>query len=129
MLSFGKYKGQSIKDVLKKDSQYVRWLIKTNLTHMLDETDKETISYYLEPLKGIDVKNIKEDDLIDILKQRGLLFSAYEYGDRNYETIHYTIDSVYGYQCGSRTSTCNVYAISFLTRDIIAHFSKKVLSL
>ena len=129
MLTFGKYKGQSIKDVLKKDSQYVRWLIKTNLTHMLDETDKETISYYLEPLKGIDVKNIKEDDLIDILKQRGLLFSAYEYGDRNYETIHYTIDSVYGYQCGSISSMCNVGVSSCLKRDIISHFSKKVLSL
>lgn len=60
MLNFGKYKGLSIKEVLRKDTQYVRWLIKTNLTHKLDETDKETVSYYLEPLKGIDVKNISE---------------------------------------------------------------------
>lgn len=126
MLSFGKYKGQSIKEVLKKDSQYVRWLIKTNLTHKLDEVDKETISYYLEPLKGIDVKNISEEDLISILKQRGLLFSAYEYGDRNYETIHYTIDSVYGYQCGSISSMCNVAVCSCLKRDIIDIFSKKI---
>jgi hypothetical protein len=126
MLSFGKYKGKSIKDVLKNDSQYVRWLIKTNLTYKLDETDKETISYYLEPLKDIDVKNINEEDLIDILKQRGLLFSAYEYGDRNYETIHYTIDSVYGYQCGSISSMCNVGITSSLKRDIISHFSKKL---
>jgi hypothetical protein len=126
MLSFGKHKGKSIKDVLKNDAQYVRWLIKTNLTYKLDETDKETISYYLEPLKDIDVKNISEEDLIDILKQRGLLFSAYEYGDRNYETIHYTIDSVYGYQCGSISSMCNVGITSCLKRDIISHFSKKL---
>ena len=126
MLNFGKYKGKSIKDILKSDSQYVRWLIKTNLTHKLDETDKETISYFLEPLKDIDVKNIREEDLIDILKQRGLLFSAYEYGDRNYETIHYTIDSVYGYQCGSISSMCNVAVDSCLKRDIISHFSKKL---
>jgi hypothetical protein len=126
MLSFGKYKGQSIKDVLKNDTQYVRWLIKTNLTYKLDETDKETISYYQEPLKDIDVKNISEEDLIDILKQRGLLFSAYEYGDRNYETIHYTIDSVYGYVCGSISSMCNVAVCSCLKRDIITHFSKKI---
>ena len=59
MLTFGKYKGQSIKDILKKDSQYVRWLIRTNLTYKLDETDKETISYYQEPLKDIDVKKYK----------------------------------------------------------------------
>ena len=131
MLSFGKYKGKSIKDVLKNDSQYVRWLIKTNLIHKLDESDKETISYYQEPLKGIDVKNISEEDLIDILKQRGLLFSAYEYGDRNYEyaslneydTVYYTIDSAYGFQCGSRSSTFN---FSYLKHDIINIFSKKL---
>ena len=124
MLSFGKYKGQSIKDVLRKDSQYVKWLIKTNLIHKLDETDKETISYYLEPLKGIDVKNIGEEDLISILKQRGLLFRADEYATMNeYDTVYYTIDSAYGFQCGSRSSTFN---FSYLKRDIINIFSKKI---
>lgn len=124
MLSFGKYKGQNIKDVLKNDRQYVKWLIKTNLTHKLDEADKETISYYLEPLKGIDVKNISEEDLISILKQRGLLFRADEHGTLNeYDTVYYTIDSAYGFQCGSRSSTFN---FSYLKRDIIDIFSKKL---
>lgn len=125
MLNFGKHKGKSIKDVLKSDTQYVRWLIKANLIHKLDETDKETISYYLEPLKDINVNIISEEDLIDTLKQRGLLFNAYDYLDRNYETIHYTIDSVYGYDCGSISSMCNVGITSSLKRDIISHFSKK----
>ncbi len=124
MLSFGKYKGKSIKDVLKNDSQYVRWLIKSNLIHKLDESDKETISYYQEPLKGIDVKNISEEDLIDILKQRGLLFRADEYASLNeYDTVYYTIDSAYGFQCGSRSSMFN---FSYLKHDIINIFSKKL---
>lgn len=46
-------------------------MIKTDLIHKLDETDKETVSYYLEPLKDIDVKNISEEDLIDILRKLG----------------------------------------------------------
>lgn len=125
MLSFGKHKGKSIKEVLKNDTQYVRWLIKANLIHKLDDTDKETISYYLEPLKDINVNIISEEDLIDTLKQRGLLFNAYDYLDRNYETIHYTIDSVYGYDCGSISSMCNVGITSSLKRDLISHFSKK----
>jgi hypothetical protein len=122
MLRFGKHKGKSIKEVLKNDSQYVRWLIKTNLIHKLDDEDKETISYYITPLKDINLNDITEQGLIDILKQRGLLFTAYEYGDRNYDTIHYTIDSVYGYVCGSISSMCNVAVQSCLKRDIIQHF-------
>jgi hypothetical protein len=124
MLNFGKYKGQSIKDVLRKDSQYVKWLIKTNLIHKLDETDKETISYYLEPLKDIDVKNISEEDLIDILRKRGLLFQAEEYASlKEYDTVYYTIDSAYGFQCGSRSSTFN---FRYLKHDIINIFSKEL---
>lgn len=123
MLSFGKYKGKSIKDVLRNDTQYVRWLIKTNLIHKLDETDKETVSYYLEPLKGIDVKNISEEELIDILRKRGLLFQAEEYVSlKEYDTVYYTIDSVYGFQCGTRSS---VFNFSHLKHDIINIFSKK----
>lgn len=122
MLRFGKHKGKSIKEVLKDDRQYVRWLIKTNLIHKLDDEDKETISYYKTPLKDINLNDITEQGLIDILKQRGLLFNAYDYCDRNYETIHYTIDSVYGYQCGSISSMCNIGIQSSLKRDIIHHF-------
>lgn len=124
MLSFGKHKGKCIKEVLKNDSQYVRWLIKTNLIHKLDDEDKETISYYRTPLKDINLNDISEQGLIDILKQRGLLFRAYEYGDRNYDTIHYTIDSAYGFVCGSISSMCNVAVQSCLKRDIIHHFNE-----
>ena len=124
MLSFGKYKGKSIKDVLRNDTQYVRWLIKTDLIHKLDETDKETVSYYLEPLKGIDVKNISEEELINILRKRGLLFKAEEYVSlKKYNTVYYTIDSAYGFQCGARSS---VFNFSHLKHDIINIFSKKL---
>lgn len=123
MLNFGKYKGKSIKEILKNDKQYVKWLIEANIINKLDKDDKETISYYQNPLKDINLNTITEDDLINILKQRGLLFKAYGYCD-NDSTIHYTIDSVYGYQCGSISSMCNVAVCSSLKRDIINHFTK-----
>ena len=123
MFNFGKYKGHTIKDVLKNDRQYVRWLIKNELTHRLDEEDKETISFFINPLKDIDVENITEQDLINILKQRGLLFCAYDYCDE-YGTIHYTIDSVYGYHCGSISSMCNIAATNDLKQLIVENFSR-----
>ena len=125
MLTFGKYKGKSIKEILKFDRQYIKWLIGVDIIHKLDKEDKETISYYQNPLKDINLNTITEGDLIDILRQRGLLLRAYDYCD-NDGAIQYTISSVYGYECGSISSMCNIAVCGNLKRDIINHFTKRI---
>lgn len=124
MLTFGKYKGKSIKNILSFDRQYVKWLIKENLECKLDKEDLQMVYFFKNPLVDIDINYISEEELISTLKDRNLLYCAYDYCDDT-GAIHYKIDSVCGFECGSISSMCNVAPTCDLKNMIIQHFKNK----
>jgi hypothetical protein len=121
MLTFGKYKGKSLKEILKFDKQYIKWLIKENLAHKLDKEDAQMIYFFKHPLIDIDIDNISEEELITTLKNRNLLYCAYDYCDDT-GAIHYKIDSAYKFECGGISSICNIPATNNLKEMIVEHF-------
>ena len=124
MLTFGKYKGKSLKEILKFDKQYVKWLIKEKECK-LDNEDLQMIHFFKNPLADIDIDNISTEELITTLKGRNLLYCAYDYYDDE-GAIHYKIDSVYGFECGGISSMCNVAPSCDLKNMIIQHFELKL---
>lgn len=47
-LTFGKYKGETIRQVLAKDSSYIRWIIKQNILVFENEIINELFDYHEE---------------------------------------------------------------------------------
>jgi hypothetical protein len=79
MITFGKHKGKSLKEVIQTNIHYVYWLYTHQmlLKHELDDDDKQTYFYVFNPLVDIDGYI---DELITKLKERGLL-KHIEYDD------------------------------------------------
>lgn len=73
MLMFGKHKGKILKDVIQTDVNYAYWLYKHSMAHKLDEVDRITLRYVLNPLKDIRLMSSNTNELIEELKERGLL--------------------------------------------------------
>lgn len=81
MITFGKHKGKSLKEVIQTGIDYACWLYthKILLKHELDDNDKQTFFYVFNPLADIN-PNGYIDELITKLKERGLL-KHIEYDD------------------------------------------------
>jgi len=95
-MTFGKYKGTSVKEILTFDLQYILWCIDNidNLMQRLDDADKQMLKYLLKPLEGI--KSKKVEDILSALEERGILSTYSDYVDSN-DDIIFSIDTIYGF--------------------------------
>lgn len=107
MFNSGEYKGKTLKELLKYDYYYIRWKVENfpDFKEQLDKEDLQTLHYFLHPFDGIDLDNITLENLMLILKERGLLYNYKHYIDTDdYDT--FCIDTCYGWQssCEKRDS-------------------------
>ena len=109
MLTFGKYKGKSLLNVIKEDYSYFNWMIKNieDIESKFDNEDKTTLFKFTKPLEYLNEKhpNLWKMDvsiIICTLKKEGILdyFDHYVHDD----VLNYSIDSVFGSYFGSLTN-------------------------
>lgn len=119
MITFGKHKGKSLKEVIQTDIYYAYWLYThlTILKHELDDDDKQTFFYIFNPLEDISSRGYI-DELVTKLKERGLL-KHIEYDDNKC-----IIESVYAKE-EIQKENLNTFEVYWATRN---HFFRYTLS-
>lgn len=95
-MTFGKYKGTSVKEILAFDLRYILWCIDNidNIMQRLDDADKQMLKYLLKPLEGI--KSKKVEDIVSALEERGILSTYSDYVDSDGDIV-FSIDTIYGF--------------------------------
>lgn len=105
MLRFGKYKGKDLQQIVNFDCQYIIWLINNVTNIKLDKKDSEFINKFTNPITYLynkygNITNKKEDNVLQILKNEGLVHSASQYIG-NDGALHYEIKTIYASIFGS----------------------------
>lgn len=102
MLSFGKYKGKSLKQVIKNDVKYAQWIWKhksnNSMISKLDIEDKKTLQYVITPLIHIRLVASTTEEIITELKNRGLLLDCYFDENKCYIKSVYCTTETYRYK-------------------------------
>ena len=136
MLQFGKYKGKDLSDVLVYDYQYITWLANNipDLEKRLDQKDCQFINKIINPVDYIQSKysgfnKLKEEKALQILKNEGLLQTAYQYIG-NDGALNFTIETVYASRFGSTSVmppfvTADSMNLAMAALQMMKEYSKK----
>lgn len=108
-MNFGKYKGKSLKYIMSFDLQYILWCLKNipNFKNRLNKENVVTLEYIVEPLKDIKITSISFEEMMNTLKQRGILNTYSDYVNYNDDLI-LEIDTIYGW-CNHSERVSNIF--------------------